>query len=384
MFGQIIHPNYSPQTSRNKLMKRYGIIFLTTLLVLSACTLIVPALFDAQIARVEHLEGGLLAVYLRNAEDGYSVKVNGVQYDCEFLDDGSGLLRCVGPAFEPGDELVIEFFEEGNDDDPLVKIDFIVPEIPDELKDQDDDGVPDSEDLCPGNSQKTEPGVCGCGAADTDRDSDGTADCKDGCPDNPEKTQPDDNGCDEGKKDSDDDGIDDDDDGCPDDPDKDDPGVCGCGTSDADDNKNGIPDCEDICDSGYSDLIGDPCDDDEDNDGYKDGADQCPYDPKKKEAGYCGCGNPETDTDKDGTPDCVDQCPEDKERIVPGECGCSGDDCEEEKCSDGSKHDSVGDPCNHDEDGDGIEDWKDICPFVFGLKKYDGCPAPTPTPTPCP
>ena len=33
-------------------------------------------------------------------------------------------------------------------------------------------------------------------------------------------------------------------------------------------------------------------------------ADECPRDPKKTEAGECGCGKPETDSDHDGTPDC--------------------------------------------------------------------------------
>ena len=38
------------------------------------------------------------------------------------------------------------------------------------------------DDLCPDDPLKTEPGICGCGVADTDADSDGTADCIDACP----------------------------------------------------------------------------------------------------------------------------------------------------------------------------------------------------------
>ncbi len=37
-------------------------------------------------------------------------------------------------------------------------------------------------DQCPNDPNKTLPGQCGCGVADTDTDSDGTADCNDGCP----------------------------------------------------------------------------------------------------------------------------------------------------------------------------------------------------------
>jgi hypothetical protein len=43
-------------------------------------------------------------------------------------------------------------------------------------------------DCCPDDSTKTAPGVCGCGAADTDGDADGTADCVDGCPGDAMKT----------------------------------------------------------------------------------------------------------------------------------------------------------------------------------------------------
>jgi hypothetical protein len=44
-------------------------------------------------------------------------------------------------------------------------------------------------DQCPTDSQKTEPGICGCGTPDTDSDADGTADCIDGCPTDARKTQ---------------------------------------------------------------------------------------------------------------------------------------------------------------------------------------------------
>ena len=40
-------------------------------------------------------------------------------------------------------------------------------------------------DQCPDDPNKTEPGICGCGVADTDTDSDGTADCNDACPADP-------------------------------------------------------------------------------------------------------------------------------------------------------------------------------------------------------
>ena len=50
-------------------------------------------------------------------------------------------------------------------------------------------------DKCPNDSQKTEPGACGCGVADTDSDKDGTPDCNDKCPGDPQKTAPGQCGC---------------------------------------------------------------------------------------------------------------------------------------------------------------------------------------------
>ena len=47
------------------------------------------------------------------------------------------------------------------------------------LLDTDGDGVGDCDENCPNDPDKTEPGVCGCGLADTDTDNDGTPDCID-------------------------------------------------------------------------------------------------------------------------------------------------------------------------------------------------------------
>ena len=39
-----------------------------------------------------------------------------------------------------------------------------------------------STDRCPSDPNKTQPGLCGCGVADTDSDGDNTPDCNDNCP----------------------------------------------------------------------------------------------------------------------------------------------------------------------------------------------------------
>jgi len=45
--------------------------------------------------------------------------------------------------------------------------------------DVDSDGTGDACDSCPNDPNKTIPGMCGCGVADTDTDLDGTPDCND-------------------------------------------------------------------------------------------------------------------------------------------------------------------------------------------------------------
>ena len=69
-------------------------------------------------------------------------------------------------------------------------------------------------DNCPAGLNKTEPGACGCGAADTDSDGDDTADCNDTCFLDPGKL---------------------------------DPGLCGCGLGDLDSDRDGVADCNDNC-----------------------------------------------------------------------------------------------------------------------------------------
>ncbi len=59
----------------------------------------------------------------------------------------------------------------------------------DEGFDSDGDGTPDCYDGCPGDPNKTEPGMCDCGIPDTDTDADGTPDCNDNCPDVPNSDQ---------------------------------------------------------------------------------------------------------------------------------------------------------------------------------------------------
>jgi calcium-activated chloride channel regulator 4 len=224
----------------------------------------------------------------------------------------------------------------------------------DDLADRDHDGTPDGCDECPDDPAKTEPGVCGCGEAETDTDEDSTPDCKDDCPEDPDKTAPGVCDCGTPDNDSDSDGAFDCEDDCPNDPDKTSPGVCGCGTPDDDSDHDSTLDCQDDCPDDPDKTSPGVCgcgtpDEDSDGDGTLDCQDDCPDDPNKTAPGECGCGESDEDSDSDGTLDCHDGCAHDPKKTAPGECGCGHEDG---TCA----------PIVQDSDGDGVPDSEDGCP----------------------
>ncbi|TFG47662.1 MAG: hypothetical protein E4H33_05505, partial [Anaerolineales bacterium] len=91
-------------------MKRYVLLLIGIFFFVSACTLTLPDLMDVRIINVEFEDSGNLSVFLRNAEEGFFVQVGGQTYDCVMLEDPSGVLKCTGPGFAPGEEQVLKFF----------------------------------------------------------------------------------------------------------------------------------------------------------------------------------------------------------------------------------------------------------------------------------
>lgn len=246
--------------------------------------------------------------------------------------------------------------------------------------DNDNDGVPNCSDGCPGDPNKTAPGTCGCGASDADFDNDGLANCVDGCPTDPNKTSPGTCGC--GRPDTNTDGdlLPDCFDQCPTDPNKLFPGACGCGEPDIDSDGDGTPNCIDGCPFNSGKTTPGVCgcnvaDLDSDADGVLNCNDACPFDRNKLAPGSCGCGNPETDVDNDGTPNCVDGCPNDRNKTTPGICGCGNSDADNDldgtpNCNDLCPNDinkitpgicgcGIADA---DDDGDGRANCDDGCP----------------------
>ena len=132
-----------------------------------------------------------------------------------------------------------------------------------QAKDEDQDGVPDRKDKCPGTPSGVQVDANGC---PIDTDKDGVADYQDQCP--TEAGKPELQGC----PDKDNDGVADKDDACPDTPGK--PELKGC------------PDA--------------------DNDGVIDQNDKCPNTPAGVQVDASGCP---LDTDGDGVPDYQDRCP---------------------------------------------------------------------------
>jgi hypothetical protein len=215
-------------------------------------------------------------------------------------------------------------------------------------------------DNCPNDPNKTEPGICGCGVADTDTDGDGTPDCNDNCANDPNKTDPDICGCGIPDIDTDGDGTPDCNDNCANDPNKTDPDICGCGIPDVDTDGDGTLDCNEdcpndpyktdpgICGCGVPDV-------DTDGDGSIDCNDNCPNDPNKADPGICGCGIPDVDTDGDGTPDCNDDCPNDPYKTDPGICGCGVPDVDNDE-------DGTLDCIDTDDDNDSLSDQEEQGP----------------------
>jgi outer membrane protein OmpA-like peptidoglycan-associated protein len=165
--------------------------------------------------------------------------------------------------------------------------------------DEDNDGVEDSEDLCPNTPEGLKVDINGC-PVDTDRD--GVPDYLDLCSNTPARVRVNENGC---PLDSDRDGVPDFVDRCPRTP----PNIrvnrYGC-PLDSDGDR--IPDFMDRCPGTQRgvrvDSVGCPID--SDRDGVPNFADKCPNTPRGIQVNQFGCP---LDSDGDGVPDFADKCP---------------------------------------------------------------------------
>lgn len=115
------------------------------------------------------------------------------------------------------------------------------------------------------------------------------------------------------------------------------------------------------------DKYGDVCDSDIDGDGISNALDDCDFEAEDKDGYQDNDGCPEAgscdDKDKDGVCDNIDNC--------PNKANSNQADLDKDK---------IGDTCDSDVDGDGINNANDACPLqpedFDGYKDTDGCPEP--------
>jgi len=148
--------------------------------------------------------------------------------------------------------------------------------------DSDGDGVPDTNDRCPGTPSGVSVGTDGC---PRDSDNDGVPDYQDRCPDTEAGLSVDSRGC---PRDSDADGVADHRDDCPD-------------------------------TSRQAEVDSRGCPIDSDADGVADHRDECPNTPQQAKVDSKGCP---LDSDADSVPDFQDKCPGTPEGASVNAAGC--------------------------------------------------------------
>lgn len=179
-------------------------------------------------------------------------------------------------------------------------------------RDSDDDGVPNSEDACPGTAFGVKVDEFGC---PIDSDKDGIADYLDKCADTPIGVKVDGSGC---PLDSDSDGVPDYLDKCSNTPMGVKVDLTGCPV---DSDSDGVPDYLDKCSNTPISVKVDAsgCPIDSDGDGIADYLDKCPDTPKGTKVNADGCP---VDSDGDGVPDYLDKCPNTPMGVQVDAAGC--------------------------------------------------------------
>ena len=247
-------------------------------------------------------------------------------------------------------------------------------------RDDDNDGVLDSEDLCPytNSNEALQVDSDGCGESQRDTDDDGVVDAIDQCPGTPVNTVVDNQGCDESNRDSDNDGINDLGDLCPNTPyyDVDKVDSEGCAPTERDTDGDGAFDDFDRFPEDATQIY------DSDNDGFGDNetgnnADDCPFEFGTSTGEKLGCPDMDEDgivddldddKDGDGTPNVDDAFPNDSTEWsdvdLDGYGGNIDPDDDNDGAGDQEEIDCGSDPLDADslppdEDGDGTCDLLD-------------------------
>ena len=224
-------------------------------------------------------------------------------------------------------------------------------------EDDDGDGTLDEDDLCP----NTPLGAIVDWGCPMDSDEDGVYDGLDLCPESVNYAGVDSNGCD---LDSDSDGIPDFDDSCPDTPIGEELvnglNSLGCSSSQIDTDGDGVNDSIDICPNsiGLAGVDSEGCDLDSDSDGIPNFDDSCPDTPSEYIVDYIGCideGDIRNDFDNDGYVGSNDVCPYEGGVVNSVGCPIEFDDNSEDNSNNGGQTSTdTDDASSSTESGDGV------------------------------
>ena len=223
---------------------------------------------------------------------------------------------------------------------PLSEI--VVPPL-----DDDNDGVINEDDLCPGTPWGSEVDSNGCATSQLDGDNDGVTNDLDLCADTPVDAEVDSNGCAASQLDDDNDGITNDLDLCADTPADAEVDSNGCAASQLDDDNDGITNDLDLCADTPADAEVDSngcaaSQLDDDNDGITNDLDLCADTPVDAEVNSNGCAASQLDDDKDGVANDLDLCTD-----TPADAEVDSNGCAASQL---------------DDDNDGVANDLDLCP----------------------
>ncbi len=193
--------------------------------------------------------------------------------------------------------------------------------------DSDNDGVLDTDDLCPNTPAGATVDANGCSNGQLDDDNDGVQNSDDVCANTPTGENVDATGCSQSQLDDDSDGVMNNVDQCPNTPANAQVDTNGCSNGQLDDDNDGVQNSDDICANTPAgetvDATG--CSNsqlDDDNDGVMNNVDQCSNTPAGATVDANGCSESQLDDDNDGVMNNVDQCPNTTAGATVDATGC--------------------------------------------------------------
>ncbi|SDX97462.1 Endonuclease I [Lutibacter oricola] len=193
--------------------------------------------------------------------------------------------------------------------------------------DTDNDGVLNTDDLCPNTPVGETVDVNGCSNGQLDDDNDGVQNSDDLCASTPTGETVNSDGCSDSQLDDDNDGVMNNVDLCADTPTGETVDVNGCSNGQLDDDNDGVINSLDLCaDTPTGETVNsDGCSDsqlDDDNDGVMNNVDLCADTPTGETVDANGCWDGQLDDDNDGVMNNVDDCPTSTSGTQVNSAGC--------------------------------------------------------------